>query len=73
MPVTDKRKRPTPQKGCCPWSNDQQSANKPMQQTEAYRKTTCLRERPPYSRLGKLSRFHLENKSKTLYFALKIT
>ena len=73
LPLSDKHKRPTPQKGCCPWSNDQQSANKPIQQTEACRKTAYLRERPPYSRLGKLSRFHLENKSKTLYFILKIT
>ena len=73
LPLSDKHKRPTPQKGCCPWSNDQQSANKPIQQTEACRKTAYLRERPPYSRLGKLSRFHLENKSKTLYFVLKIT
>jgi len=73
LPQHDKYKRPTPQKGCCPWSNDQQSANKPIQQTEACRKTAYLRERPPYSRLGKLSRFHLENKSKTLYFILKIT
>ena len=34
-------------------------------------KTACLRERSPCSRLGKLSRFHFEGKSKKLFYTSK--
>jgi len=30
MPQCDKRKRPTPQTGCCPWSYDQRPVEKPV-------------------------------------------
>jgi hypothetical protein len=52
---------------------DQRPAKKLVQQTEAYRKTAYLRERPPRSRLFEICTFHVENKSKTPYFVLKIT
>ena len=43
LPQTDKHKRPTPQKGCCPWPYDQRPTIKSVQQTEVRQnRHTCV-------------------------------
>ena len=43
LPLSDKHKRPTPQKGCCPWPYDQRPTVKSVQQTEVRQKRhTCV-------------------------------
>ena len=64
LPLTDKRKRPTPQKGCCFWPIRPKSSlegwySKPRYATKRH---TCVSVRLVLSQ-WKLSRFHLENKS----------
>ncbi len=48
MPMHDKRKRPTPQKGCCPWSIQPKPDLKSRYSKLKYTaKTAYLRERSP--------------------------